>query len=90
MDGSKSFVHQYNRCYCKVIVWPHFHLVCNPFIIVIDQGTHFINDVIHYLTNHFIQILTNFILLYIIHREINSTNKIFGTLFKKLVNENLG
>jgi hypothetical protein len=25
-----------------------------PFIIVTNQGTHFINDVIHYLTNHFI------------------------------------
>jgi hypothetical protein len=25
-----------------------------PLTIIIDQGTHFINDVIHYLTNHFI------------------------------------
>jgi hypothetical protein len=25
-----------------------------PFIIVTNQGTHFINNVIHYLTNHFI------------------------------------
>jgi hypothetical protein len=25
-----------------------------PLIIIINQGTHFINDVIHYLTNHFI------------------------------------
>jgi len=27
-----------------------------PLIVVTDQGTHFINDVIHYLINHFIPI----------------------------------
>jgi hypothetical protein len=32
--------------------------------IVIDQGTHFINDVICYLTNHFILKYTSFIVYY--------------------------
>jgi hypothetical protein len=32
--------------------------------IVIDQGTHFINDVIRYLTNHFICKQTSFVIYY--------------------------
>ncbi len=55
-----------------------------------DQGTHFINDVIKYFTDHFIL------------KHISSTsyypqgngqakfiNKVFGTLLTKLVNENI-
>jgi hypothetical protein len=33
-------------------------------IIMIDQGTHFINDAIRYFTDHFILKHTNFILYY--------------------------
>ncbi len=57
--------------------------------IVTDQGTHFINDAIRYLTNHFIFKHTSFI---IYHPQGNgqaeSTNKVFGTLLSKLVIEN--
>jgi len=35
-----------------------------PLIVVIDQGTHFINDVIHYLINHFILIHTSSTIYY--------------------------
>jgi hypothetical protein len=35
-----------------------------PLIIMIDQGTHFINDAIRYFTDHFILKHTNFILYY--------------------------
>jgi hypothetical protein len=36
-----------------------------PLTIVIDQGTHFINDVIKYLTDHFILKHTNSIVYYL-------------------------
>ncbi len=61
-----------------------------PLTIMTDQGTHFINDVIKYFTDHFIL------------KHISSTsyypqgngqakfiNKVFGTLLTKLVNENI-
>jgi hypothetical protein len=35
-----------------------------PLTIVIDQGTHFINDVIKYLTDHFIFKTINFTIYY--------------------------
>jgi len=35
-----------------------------PFIIVTYQGTHFINDIIYHLTDHFILKHTNFIIYY--------------------------
>jgi hypothetical protein len=60
-----------------------------PLTIVIDQGTHFIDDAIRYLTNHFISRHTNFIVYYPQtngHSEF--INKVFGTLLTKLVNEN--
>jgi hypothetical protein len=60
-----------------------------PFTIVTHQGTHFINDVICYLINHFILKHTNFIIYYPQgNGQAESTNKVFGTLFTKLVNEN--
>jgi hypothetical protein len=46
-----------------------------PLTIIIDQGTHFIN----YLVDHFI-------LKHI--KQVEFTNKVFWTLFSKLVNEN--
>ncbi len=60
-----------------------------PLTIVIDQATHFINDAIRYLTNHFILRHTNFILYYPQgNAQGESTNKVFETLPTKLVNEN--
>jgi hypothetical protein len=60
-----------------------------PLTIVIDQGTHFFNDVIRYLTNHFIIKHTSFIVYYPQGNGLTkSTNKVFGTLLTKLVNEN--
>jgi hypothetical protein len=60
-----------------------------PLIIVTNQGTHFINDVIHYLTNHFILRHTNSTVYYPQgNGQIEFTNKVFGTLFTKPMNEN--
>jgi hypothetical protein len=60
-----------------------------PLIIVRNQGTHFINDVIRYLTNHFILRHTNSSIYYPERNgHVESTNKVFGTLLTKLVNEN--
>jgi hypothetical protein len=56
---------------------------------MIDQGAHFINDAIRYLSNHFILRHTSSIIYYPQgNGQIESTNKVFGTLFTKLVNEN--
>jgi hypothetical protein len=60
-----------------------------PLTIVTNQGTHFINDAICYLINHFILIHTNFTIYYPQgNGKTKSTNKVFGTLLTKLVNEN--
>ncbi len=60
-----------------------------PLTIVIDQGTHFISDAIHYLINNFILKHTISIVYYPQgNGQVESTNKIIGTLFTKLVNEN--
>jgi len=57
-----------------------------PLTIVIDQGTHFINDVIIYLINHFIFRNTNFIIYYSQgNGHVKSTSKVYGTLITKLV-----
>jgi len=60
-----------------------------PFTILTNQGTHLINDVIHYLTYHFILRHINSI---VYNPQGNgqgeSINKVFGTLLTKLVNEN--
>jgi hypothetical protein len=60
-----------------------------PLVIVIDQGTHFINDVICYLIDHFILKHTNSIIYYPQrNNKVESTNKVFNKLLTKLVNEN--
>jgi hypothetical protein len=60
-----------------------------PFTIIIDQGTHFINDVIDYLIDHFILRHTSFIVYYPQgNKQAKFSNKVFGTLFTKPVNEN--
>ncbi len=43
-----------------------------PLTIVTNQGTHFINDAIKYVTNHFI--LKHIVLLFIIHKEMDRLN----------------
>jgi hypothetical protein len=59
------------------------------FTIVTNQGTHFINDVIRYLTDHFILRHTSFIIYYPQgNGKIEFINKVSGTLFTKLVHEN--
>jgi hypothetical protein len=60
-----------------------------PFNIIIDQDTHFINDVIDYLIDHFILKHTSSIVYYLQgNKQAKFTNKVFRTLFTKLVNEN--
>jgi hypothetical protein len=60
-----------------------------PLIIVIDQGTHFINDVICYFIDDFSLRHINFIVSYPQgNGQVESTNKVFGTLLLKVVNEN--
>ncbi len=60
-----------------------------PLTIVTDQGTHFINDAIKYLIDHFILRHTNSIVYYPQgNGQAKSTNKVFGILLTKLVNEN--
>jgi hypothetical protein len=56
---------------------------------VTDQGTHFINDVIKYFTDHFIFRHTSSTIYYPQgNGQAESTNKVFGTLLTKLVIEN--
>jgi hypothetical protein len=57
--------------------------------LVSDQGTHFINNAIEILTNHFILwhiTSTNYYLQG--NGQVESTNKFIGSLLTKLVNEN--
>ncbi len=61
-----------------------------PLTIVIDQSTHFINDAIIYLIDHFIFRHTNSIIYYPQgNGQVESINKVFGTLLTKLVNEKI-
>ncbi len=60
-----------------------------PLTIVTNQGTHFINDVIRCLIDHFIfRHIGSTIYYPQINGQVESTNKVFGTLLTKLVNEN--
>jgi hypothetical protein len=53
------------------------------------QRTHFINDVIKYLIDHFIFRYTSSIICYSQGNwQVEFINKVFGTLLIKLVNEN--
>ncbi len=54
-----------------------------------DQSIHFINDVIRYFIDHFILRHTNSIVYYPQgNGHAESTNKVFGILLTKLINEN--
>jgi hypothetical protein len=60
-----------------------------PLIIVIDQGVHFMNDVIKYLTNHFLLKHVSPTTYYPQGKgQVEFTNKVFGTFLTKLVYEN--
>jgi hypothetical protein len=64
--------------YDHILIW----FGC-PLTIVIDESTHFINDVFHYLTNHFILRHTSSIIYYTQgNGKAESTNKVFGTFRK--------
>jgi hypothetical protein len=60
-----------------------------PLTIIIDHGVHFINDVIKYLTDHFLMKHVSSTTYYSYgNGQVESTNKVFGTLLTKLVSEN--
>jgi hypothetical protein len=59
------------------------------FAIVTNEGTHFINDDICYLIDHFILKHIDVTVFYPQgNGQAKSINKVFGTLLTKLVNEN--
>jgi transposase InsO family protein len=61
-----------------------------PLTIVINQGVHFINDAIKYLTDHFqLKHLSSTTYYPQGNGQIESTNKLLGTLLTKLVSENI-
>jgi hypothetical protein len=60
-----------------------------PSTIVTNQGIHFINDAIKYLTNHFLMKHVSSTTYYPHgNGQDESSNKVLGTLLTKLVNEN--
>jgi hypothetical protein len=60
-----------------------------PFTIVIDHEVHFINDVIKYLTDHFLLKHVSFTTYYPQgNGKVESNNKVLGTLLTKLISEN--
>ncbi len=60
-----------------------------PLTIVIDQGVHFINDAIKYLTNHFmLKHVTSTTYYPQGNGQAESINKVLGTFLTKLVIEN--
>jgi len=60
-----------------------------PLTIITDQGTHFIDNYIIYLTDHFMLKHTSSTIYYPQgNGQVESTNKVFDTLLTKLVNEN--
>jgi hypothetical protein len=61
-----------------------------PLTIVTNQGIHFINDALMYLIGHFILRHTNSIIYCPQGNGLaKSTNKVFGALLTKMVNDNI-
>jgi hypothetical protein len=61
-----------------------------PLTIVTNQGTHFINDANRCFTDHFILRHTSSTIYYPQgNGQVKFTNKVFGTLLTKMVNENI-
>jgi hypothetical protein len=57
--------------------------------LVIDHGTHFINDTIKKFTNYFLLYHTTLVTYYLQgNGQVESTNKVISSLLIKLVNEN--
>ncbi len=70
--------------YDHIFTW----FVC-PLTIVINQGTHFIINVLHYLLDHFILRHISSIVYYPQgNKQAKFINIFFGILLTKLVNEN--
>jgi hypothetical protein len=60
-----------------------------PLTIIIDQGVHIINDAFKYLIDHFLLKHVSSTTYYLQgNGQVESTNKVLGTLLTKLVNEN--
>ncbi len=60
-----------------------------PLTIVTNQGVNFINDAIKYLSNHFLLKHVNCTTYYFQgNGQVESTNKVLGTLLIELVSEN--
>ncbi len=60
-----------------------------PLTIIPDQGVHFINDAIKYLTNHFrLKHVSSTTYYPQGNGQVESTNKVLRTLLTKLVSEN--
>jgi hypothetical protein len=60
-----------------------------PLTIITNQGVHFIDDAIKYLTYHFLMKHMSCTTYYLEgNGQVESTNKVFRTLSTKLVNEN--
>jgi hypothetical protein len=57
-------------------------------IIITYQGVHFINDVIKYLTNHFLLKHVNSTTYPQGNGQVEYTKKVLGTLLTKLINKN--
>lgn len=58
-----------------------------PHTLVLDQGVHFINDIITYLVDHFLFRNTTSTTQYPQgNNQVKSTNKVIGTTMTKLVN----
>ncbi len=58
-----------------------------PLIIIIDQGVHFINDAIKYMTDHFLLKHVS-CTTYYLQGNGQSINKVLGTLLTKLISDN--
>jgi hypothetical protein len=86
VDRSKSVMHQYNSDDRKIHLWIHFHCLLTS---VNDHNTHFINNIIEILTNHFLlRHMTSTTYYLQGNGQVDSTNKVIGLFLTKLVNEN--
>jgi len=57
--------------------------------LVLDQGVHFTNDTISHLVNHFFRHTTCTTYYLQNNGQVESSNKVIGTMLTKLVNEKI-